>query len=340
MRLFHLVQKDHAVGLAAHGLGELSAFLIAHISRRCADQAADGELLHVLAHVDADHVLLVVKQALRQRLGQLRLAYARGAQEQEGTDGAVFIRNAGTAAQNGLGDLLHGLVLADHAAVQLLGELEQLLALALLELGHGNAGPAADNTGDLVVGHLVAQQAFLPALALGDLLLLGQLFLQAGQLAVFQFRSLAQIIGMLGLLNVRVDLLNLLAQLLHLLDGGLFVLPARLHGVERHLSGLLTGHGVGQHDALGGDARVHRVGGHVDGPVVAHIVGNLRVIAQGLTSSSSEGMESISVRIMAQASSTRSMALSGRKRSVMYRLERVAAAMSAPSVIFTPWNTS
>ena len=52
-------------------------------------------------------------------------------------------------------------------------------------------------------------------------------------------------------------------------------------GLERHLGGLLTGHGVGQHDALGGDARVHRVGGHVDGPVVAHIVGNLRVIAQG-----------------------------------------------------------
>ena len=52
-------------------------------------------------------------------------------------------------------------------------------------------------------------------------------------------------------------------------------------GLERHLGGLLTGHGVGQHDALGGDARVHRVGGHVDGPVVAHIVSNLRVIAQG-----------------------------------------------------------
>ena len=34
-------------------------------------------------------------------------------------------------------------------------------------------------------------------------------------------------------------------------------------------------------------------------------------------SSISAGMESISLRIMAQASSTRSMALSGRKRSVM-----------------------
>ena len=52
--------------------------------------------------------------------------------------------------------------------------------------------------------------------------------------------------------------------------------------------------------------------------------------------SSSVGMESISVRIMAQASSMRSMALSGRKRSVIYRLDRVAAAMMAPSVDLHP----
>ena len=56
--------------------------------------------------------------------------------------------------------------------------------------------------------------------------------------------------------------------------------------------------------------------------------------------SSSVGIESISVRIIAQASSMRSMALSGRKRSVMYRFESVAAAMIAGSVIFTPWKTS
>ena len=59
-----------------------------------------------------------------------------------------------------------------------------------------------------------------------------------------------------------------------------------------------------------------------------------------LCSSSSVGMESSSVLISAQASSTRSMALSGRKRSVMYLCESVAAATSALSVILTPWNTS
>ena len=70
-------------GLAAHSLGQLAALLVAHISRRRADQTGDGVLLHIFGHVDADHVLLVVKQRLRQRLGQLRLAHARGAQEQE-----------------------------------------------------------------------------------------------------------------------------------------------------------------------------------------------------------------------------------------------------------------
>ena len=59
-----------------------------------------------------------------------------------------------------------------------------------------------------------------------------------------------------------------------------------------------------------------------------------------LISSSSCGMLSISVRIIAHASSIRSIALSGRNLSVMYLLERVAAAIIALSWIFTPWNTS
>ncbi|GBD30265.1 hypothetical protein HRbin32_01368 [bacterium HR32] len=57
-------------------------------------------------------------------------------------------------------------------------------------------------------------------------------------------------------------------------------------------------------------------------------------------SSSSAGLLSISIRSLAAASSMRSMALSGRKRSLMYRWDRVAAAITAASVIRTPWWTS
>ncbi len=57
------------------------------------------------------------------------------------------------------------------------------------------------------------------------------------------------------------------------------------------------------------------------------------------TVSSSAGRESISVRIMAQASSTRSMALSGRNRSVMYLFDSTPPPRGRLSRIFTPWWT-
>ena len=55
------------------------------------------------------------------------------------------------------------------------------------------------------------------------------------------------------------------------------------------------------------------------------------------TSSSSAGIESISIRSFEAASSTRSMALSGRKRSVMYRFDSTAAATRAASLKRTLW---
>ena len=57
-------------------------------------------------------------------------------------------------------------------------------------------------------------------------------------------------------------------------------------------------------------------------------------------SSSRTGLLSISIRSRLAASSIRSMALSGKNRSLMYRSESVAAAITALSVIRTPWCTS
>ena len=54
------------------------------------------------------------------------------------------------------------------------------------------------------------------------------------------------------------------------------------------------------------------------------------------TESSSSGIESISMRSFDAASSIRSIALSGRNRSGMYRSLNCAAATMAPSVIRTP----
>ena len=58
------------------------------------------------------------------------------------------------------------------------------------------------------------------------------------------------------------------------------------------------------------------------------------------SSSISTGWESISIRSRDAASSTRSMALSGRNRAVMYRSDSAAAATSAASEISTWWWAS
>ena len=99
---FYFVQKDDCVGAAAHGFGQLAAFVIAHIAGRGADEAAHRMLFHVFAHVYAHHRFFAVKEEIGQRAGQLGLAYACGAYEQERTDGAVRVGETGAAAADGV----------------------------------------------------------------------------------------------------------------------------------------------------------------------------------------------------------------------------------------------
>ena len=232
MGFFHFIKQHDAVGVAADRFGQLAALVVSHISGRRPDEPGDAELLHVFGHIDPDHVLLVVEQCLRQRLGQLGFADAGRTEEQEGTEGSVRILDARTGAQDGLGDLFHGLVLADNPLVQDILQVEELLALAFHELGDGDAGPAADNPGDLFFGNLVPQEAVLTLALLGDSLFLLQILLQLRQFAILQFRGAVQIVGALRLLDLGIDTLNLLAEGADLADGFLFRFPAGLHGVE------------------------------------------------------------------------------------------------------------
>ena len=115
--------------------------------------------------------------------------------------------------------------------MQHLVQVQQLLPLALHQLRHRDAGPAGHDLGDLLVGDPVAQQLVLPRrdrLPLAGL----QLLLQLGQLAVFQLGGPVQVVLALGLFDVGVHLLDLLAQLLHLADRLLLVLPFRFHAGE------------------------------------------------------------------------------------------------------------
>ena len=79
-------KQHHGVGLAADLLGQLPALFVAHVAGRRAEEPRDGELLHVLGHVDADQGVLVAEEVLGQRPGQLGLADAGGAEEDERAD--------------------------------------------------------------------------------------------------------------------------------------------------------------------------------------------------------------------------------------------------------------
>ena len=154
MRLLDLVEQQHRVGAPAHGLGELAGLLVADVARRRADQARHGVALLELAHVEPDHRVLVAEQRLGERPRELGLADAGRPEEEERADRPVRVAQPRARAPDRAGDRLDGLVLPDHALVELRLEAEQALALLLGQLCDRDAGAARHDLGDVVGEHL------------------------------------------------------------------------------------------------------------------------------------------------------------------------------------------
>jgi len=89
--LFNLVKEDDAVRPATHRLRQLATFVIAHVPGGCAKEPAGGVLFLVFTHVDLQQRVFVVKHEPGQRLGQLGLAHARGAEKDKAADGALGV---------------------------------------------------------------------------------------------------------------------------------------------------------------------------------------------------------------------------------------------------------
>src|SRR5271155_455829 len=89
MRLLDLVQQDHRIRRPLDPLRQLTALLVADISRRRTDQLRDRMLLHELRHIEANQRLLRAEEELRQRARHLRLAYTSRPEEQERSDRPV-----------------------------------------------------------------------------------------------------------------------------------------------------------------------------------------------------------------------------------------------------------
>ena len=90
------------------------------------DEARDRVRRQVPRHVDAHEVGVVVEEELREILGELGLAYARGPQENEAADRAVGILQARAGAANGIRHRGDRRVLSDHALVEVVLHLQQL----------------------------------------------------------------------------------------------------------------------------------------------------------------------------------------------------------------------
>ncbi|MNH08007.1 hypothetical protein D3C79_674120 [compost metagenome] len=123
--------------------------------------------LHVLRHVDADDRLLVTEHRLGQGLGQLGLADAGRAEEQEGGDRPVGLPQPRPRQAYGIADRLHRVGLSDQPRTQGVFELEQLLPLFLGELGHRHAGQARHHLGDRCQGDFQGLRAGLALPGLG-----------------------------------------------------------------------------------------------------------------------------------------------------------------------------
>ena len=122
MRLFDLIEQQHAVGRAADGVGELSAVLVAHVAGGRTDEARHGVFLGILAHVEV-HQLNA--QLLGEHFGHFGLAHAGGADEKERGHGLVGRGETGVRHHHGFGDLGDGAILPEDAAKQFGAEVAQ-----------------------------------------------------------------------------------------------------------------------------------------------------------------------------------------------------------------------
>ncbi len=229
MRLLDLVEQYHRVRAPPDRLRQLAAFLVAHVSGRRADHPGDGVLLHVLGHVEPHEGFLIVEQEFRECPGGLRLADARGAEEDERPGRPVGILQPGTRPAHGIGDGGEPLGLPDHPPLELRFEPREPLALRFEHFRDGDPGPLGDDLGD-VFGVDFLFQVLALLLDLGEALLrLGDLPLERGDPAVADLGGLLQVAAARGLLRLGAKLLHLCFLRLEPRDRVLLRLPLGLH---------------------------------------------------------------------------------------------------------------
>ena len=230
MSLLNLIKEDYGIRFSSYSFCKLSSFLISYISRRRSDQSGHRIFLHILTHINTDHILFIIKQGGSQGLGQFCLTYAGRSKEQEGTDGLGRIFNPGFGTDNSVCYFGNAFVLSDHPFMKFIFQMKDLGTLSFCKFCHRNARPPGNDPGDLILCNTLMDHGQILVLCL--FFLCFQLFLQLWKFSVLKPCGLIQIILSLGLLDLIVHILDLLSQFLQMFHCGLFIIPLGLLTVE------------------------------------------------------------------------------------------------------------
>ncbi len=166
MGLLNLVKKQDGVRPMPHRFGQSPALVITDIAGRRANHFGNGILLHILAHINPNQGLLVVKHKSRQGFGQLGFADAGRSEEHKGTNRPVGIGDAGSRALDRFADFLNRLGLTAHPPGQLRFHPRQFAGLAFEHPRHRHVSPTGHYPGDIFLVNFFFEQS----LAAGRLL--------------------------------------------------------------------------------------------------------------------------------------------------------------------------
>ena len=88
---------------------------MSHVARRCTYHQRSGVLLGILAHVEADEGIFLSEHLLGEALGEIGLAYACRAEEEERTDRSARVSQSESRPTDSFHHLTDSLVLTDDA---------------------------------------------------------------------------------------------------------------------------------------------------------------------------------------------------------------------------------
>ncbi|MNF28321.1 hypothetical protein D3C84_89960 [compost metagenome] len=230
VRLLHLVQQHHAVGLAPHRLGQHATFAIADIAGWGALEGGHGVRFLELAHVDGDDVLFAAVQGFGKGQGGFRLADAGGTGEEEDADRFARVVEAGAGGLDAPGDHLQGVVLADDAFLQLPVEVQHGLDLVTRHAADGNAGPVRHYRGHGLVVHARQDQRRLALQGAQLLLQLAEAFAQGLALGGVEAAGRRFGVFMAGVVHGLCRAAQAGAHGEQLVDQGFLFAPAGLQG--------------------------------------------------------------------------------------------------------------